>query len=226
MPAPDSASASVSASASSRRRHWIIGLLVTPVVALFGGAWFVMYGWPEQYEREAPPEMLRRIAADNQDAYRVLDVGPVLKPQSRPEDPAEHHSSNSASTGECYPDGLEAMKDEPLDGIYNIQHSWTAVRKDGSGVRGAFGRLERHLTAEGWDVDWSESIDKRNFGVVADKDGYRLSIHWDADFKEVTGLGSSPCARFPDRSQERAYRPTDHYAAPDRQLTPPDLVPS
>lgn len=43
---------------------------------------------------------------------------------------------------------------------------------------------------------------------------------------KVTGLGRSPCARFPDRSQERAYRPADHYEAPDRQLTPSDLVPS
>ncbi|MEU3740059.1 hypothetical protein AB0E78_23695 [Streptomyces sp. NPDC032198] len=219
MPAPEPAST------PSRRRRWIIVLLVTPVVVLFGGAWFVMYGWPERYDREPPPEMLRRIAAHNQDAYRVLNLGPVLKPRSGPDDPAEHRSSNSASTGECYPDGLEAMKDEPLDGVYNVQHGWTAVRKDGSGVRVAFHRLERHLAANGWDVDWSESINKQNFSVIAGKDGYQLSISWDAEFKEVTGLGRSPCARFPDRSQERAYRPADHYEAPDRQLTPPALVP-
>ncbi|MFC9248943.1 hypothetical protein ACFT7S_34400 [Streptomyces sp. NPDC057136] len=215
-----------SAPAPSRRQRRIIVLLVTPLVVLFGGAWYAMYGWPESYGREPPPEMLRRIAAHNQDAYRVLDLGPVLKPRSGPEDPAKHHSSNSASTGECYPDGLEAMEDEPLDGVYNIHHSWTAVRKDGSGVRAAFGRLEHHLAANGWEVDWSESINKQHFGVIASKDGYQLSIDWDADFKEVTGFGRSPCARFPDRSQERAYRPADHYEAPDRQLTPPDLVPS
>ncbi|MFF1694497.1 hypothetical protein ACFVXC_12820 [Streptomyces sp. NPDC058257] len=219
-------SAPESVSVPSRRRRGIIVLLVTPVVVLLCGAWYVMFGWPEQHDREPPPEMLRRIAADNQDAYRVLDLGPVLKPRSGPEDPAEHHSSNSASTGECYPDGLEAMEDEPLDGVYNVRHSWTVVRKDASGVRAAFGRLEDHLAANGWEVDWSESINKRNFGVVARKDGYQLSIHWDADLKEVTGLGSSPCARFPDRSQERAYRSVDQYEAPDRQLTPPALVPS
>lgn len=195
-------------------------------MALLGaGAWFAMYGWPEWYDKEPPPEMLRRIAAQNQDAYRVLNLGPVLKPRSGPEDPAEHHSSNSASTGECYPDGLEAMNDDPLDGVYNIQHGWTAVIKDDSGVRDAFDRLQRHLTEEGWDVEWSESINKQNFGVVADKDDYRLSIRWHSDFKEVTGLGSSPCARFPDRAQERAYRPADHYTDPDRQLIPPDLTP-
>ncbi|MFE6164553.1 hypothetical protein ACFQ7F_37205 [Streptomyces sp. NPDC056486] len=214
------------ASAPNRRRRWIIALLVTPVAALFGGACFLMYGWPEQYDSEPPPEMLRRIAADNQDAYRVLDLGPVLKPRSGPEDPAEHHSHNSASTGECYPDGLEAMEDEPLDGVYNIHHTWTAVRKNDSGVRPAFRRLEDHLAANGWEVDWSESINKQNFSVIADKDGYHLTIHWDSDFKEVTGLGRSPCARFPDPSQERAYRSVDQYEEPDRQLTPPDLVPS
>ncbi|MGW5864857.1 hypothetical protein ACWFRJ_22095 [Streptomyces sp. NPDC055239] len=213
------------ASAPSRRRRGIIVLLVTPLVLLFGGACFLMYGWPDHYDSEPPPEMLRRIAADSQDAYRVLDLGPVLKPRSGPEDPADHHSSNSASTGECYPDGLEAMKDEPLDGVYNIHHVWTAVRKDDSGVRAAFGRLEDQLAAKGWDVDWSESVNKQNFSVLADKDGYHLTISWEADFKEVSGLGRSPCARFPDSSQERAYRPADSYGDPDRQLTPPALVP-
>ena len=214
------------AAAPSRRWRWITVLLVTPVVGLFGGACYVMFGWPEWYDKVPPPEMLRRMAAHDQEAYRVLDLGPVLKSRSGPEDPAEHHSSNSASTGQCYPDGLEAMEDKPLDGVYNIHHSWTVVRKDGSGVRVAFGRLKRHLVANGWEVDWGESINKKNFSVMADKDGYRLSIRWEADFKEVTGLGTSPCARFPDRSQERAYRPADYYGVPDRRLTPPDLVPN
>ncbi|MGW6318089.1 hypothetical protein [Streptomyces sp. NPDC055099] len=217
--------APVSAPATRRRRRRIIALLVTPVALLGAGAWFVMYGWPEWYDKEPPPEMLRRIAAHNQDAYRVLNLGPVLKPRPGPKDSAEHRSSNSASTGECYPDGLEAMEDEPLDGVYNVQHGWTAVIKDDTGVRDAFGRLQRHLAAQGWDVEWGESINKQNFGVIADKYGYRLSIHWDADFREVTGLGSSPCARFPDRTQARAYRPADPYTAPDQQLIPPVLVP-
>lgn len=203
----------------------MIALLLTPVALLGAGACFAMYGWPEWYDKEPPPEMLRRIAAQNQDAYRVLNLGPVLKPRSGPKDPTEHHSSNSASTGECYPDGLEAMNDDPLDGVYNIQHGWTAVIKDESGVRDAFDRLQRHLTAQGWDVDRSESINKKNFSVHAEKDDYRLSIRWEADFKEVTGLGSSPCARFPDRAQERAYRAADPYTEPDQQLIPPDLVP-
>ncbi|WP_159073438.1 hypothetical protein [Streptomyces sp. RTd22] len=215
-----------STSAPSRRGRRITVLLVAPVVALFGGAWYVMYGFPEWYDKVPPPEMLRRMAAHNQEAYRVLDLGPVLKPRSGPGHPTEHRSSNSASTGECYPDGLEAMEDKPLDGIYDILHGWTIVRKDGSGVRAAFGRLKRHLAADGWEVDWGESIDKQDFDVIADKDGYRLSIRWEADLKEITGLGTSPCARFPDRSQERAYRPTDYFGTPERQLTPPDLVPN
>jgi len=218
-------SASEPASAPSHRRRGIIALLVTPLVMLFGGAWYVMYGWPESYDKEPPPEMLRRIAAHNQEAYRVLDLGPVLKPRSAPEDPREHHSSNSASTGECYPDGLEAMKDEPLDGVYNVHHSWTSVRKDDSGVRAAFDRLERHLAADGWEVDRGESINKQNFSLLADKDDYHLTISWEGDFKEVTGMGRSPCARYPDRSQERAYHSADPYETPDRQLAPPALVP-
>ncbi|MFD9504196.1 hypothetical protein [Streptomyces sp. NPDC060035] len=63
------------------------------------------------------------------------------------------------------------MEDEPLDGVYNVHHSWTAVRKDGSGVRVAFGRLTHHLAANGWEVDWSESINKQNFSVIVGKDG-------------------------------------------------------
>jgi len=213
------------ASAPSRRGRWITVLLLTPVLMLFGGAWFVMYGFPEWYDKVPPPEMLRRMAAHNQDAYRVLDLGPVLKPRSGPEDPAEHHSSNSASTGECYPDGLEAMEDEPLDGVYNIHHIWTVARKDGSGVRAAFDRLKHHLTANGWEVDWGESVNKQNFSVIADKDGYRLSIRWESDSHEVVSLGTSPCARFPDRAQERAYRPAGYWETPNRRLTPPALVP-
>lgn len=151
-----------SASAPSRRGRRITVLLVAPVVALFGGAWYVMYGLPEWYDEVPPPEMLRRMAAHNQEAYRVLDLGPVLKPRSGPGHPTEHRSSNSASTGECYPDGLEAMEDKPLDGVYDILHGWTIVRKDGSGVRAAFGRLKRHLAADGWEVDWGESIDKQD----------------------------------------------------------------
>jgi hypothetical protein len=212
-------------SAPGRRGRWIAALVLTPVMLLMAGGCYVMYGWPEWYDKVPPPEMVERTAVHTQDAYRVLDLGPVLKPRSGPEDPRDHHDSNSASTGECYPDGLEAMEDEPLDGVYNVGHGWTVIRKDSTGVRAAFNRLADHLRAEGWDVEWGESINKRNFGVTARKDDYRLSIHWEADFKEVSGSGTSPCARFPSQSQERDYKPGDFGADSPRSLTPPTLVP-
>ncbi|UQT60791.1 hypothetical protein M4V62_40180 [Streptomyces durmitorensis] len=57
-----------------------------------------------------------------------------------------------------------------------------------------------------WEVDLSESIDKRSFSVIAGKDDYQLTVSWDATLKKVSGLGLSPCARFPDRAQEESRR--------------------
>ncbi|MFI6093563.1 hypothetical protein [Streptomyces sp. NPDC051218] len=49
----------------------------------------------------------------------------------------------------------------------------------------------------------SESIDKRSFSVIAGKDDYQLTVSWDATLTKVSGLGLSPCARFPDRARKR-----------------------
>ncbi len=225
-PTDTSTSAPTPTPAAGRRGRWIAALLVTPVVLLVVGGWYLMYGWPESYDKAPPPEMLKRIAADNQEAFRVLDLGTALTPRPGPEDPRDHHDSNSASTDVCYPaDGLEQMDDKPVDGVYRVNHGWTVVRKDGTGVRAAFVRLKDHLAEKGWEVDWSESINKQNFSVIARKDDYQLSVSWEADFKEVSSLGTSPCTRYPSTSQERAYRSGEFGESSDRPLTPPTLVP-
>ncbi|MEV6758439.1 hypothetical protein [Streptomyces sp. NPDC051214] len=65
-----------------------------------------------------------------------------------------------------------------------------------------------------WEVDLSETIDKRSFSVIAGKDDCQLAVCWDATLKKVSGLGLSSCGRFPDRAARGEPSP------PSRGISP------
>ncbi|WP_405616477.1 hypothetical protein OG292_23590 [Streptomyces sp. NBC_01511] len=188
------------------------GLLVAvPVLVALGflTTFAVQRGTPEDYERVDPQAMMTRIGDVSQEAYEVLGFERTVPPGwVDPADPsASETGSNTADSALCYPDGLESMADEPVDGAYSLSHKWSLGGVAESEASSALKRLHGHLKEEGWDIDSYENGPEAasGLGLRASRNGpsddggdIRLVFDW-RDHQEVFEGGvHAPCAYAPE----------------------------
>ncbi|MET9557370.1 hypothetical protein [Streptomyces sp. NPDC006645] len=125
------------------------GLLVAvPVLVVLGFlvTYGVQRGTPEEYERVGRDTMTSRMGAILQETYDVLGVDG----DTRPAGPGDSL---------CYPDGLESIADEPVEGAYSLSDGWETDGVTGAEAGPALKRLHRYLGDEGWDIDTYERFD-------------------------------------------------------------------
>ncbi|WP_405798065.1 hypothetical protein [Streptomyces sp. NBC_01506] len=178
------------------------GLLVAvPVLVVLGFliTYAVQRGTPEEYERVDPQAMMTRIGDVSQEAYDVLGF--------------EHDIRSEAGSGFCYPDGLESIADEPVDGAYALSQDWSVDGVKESEAASALERLHGHLKDEGWDIDSYENgadgagaagaamgleLRASRGGPSDDGGDIRLVFDW-RDYQErFEGSVHAPCAYDPE----------------------------
>ncbi|MEU0695832.1 hypothetical protein ABZ349_17825 [Streptomyces niveus] len=170
-------------------------LVAVPVLLILGFlvTYSVQRGTPEDYERVAPQAMMTRIGDVSQESYEVLGFETAV--------------GSNASSDFCYPDGLESMADEPVDGAYSLSHRWSVDGVSESGAASALKRLHRHLKDEGWDIDSYENDADAVYGLELrasrggpsdDGGDIRAVFEWrDYDGRFEGGV-HAPCAYDPD----------------------------
>ncbi|MEC4016555.1 hypothetical protein [Streptomyces sp. H27-D2] len=153
----------------------------------------------EGYPQVTPAAMARRVGTYSQDAYSAMGAGPTLRPGSSS---GYEDDENILNANACYPDGLESMADQPVDGAYSLRHSWSAGGARRGDAVAALRRLSDHFQRTGWDVtEYDQGKDGRFWSVRAERSGeygdYSAAYSWEPRTKNFSGGVGGPCAMDP-----------------------------
>lgn len=185
-------------------------LLVLVVLVTYG----VQRATPEDYPKVAPQTMADRTTARSQDAYDVLGFGATLPPGE----------FNSLSAGHCYPDGLESVADESVDGAYALSHKWKLDGVPESDALPALRALRDRLKEEGWRiVSFDESPGGGDWTLRTERDGDGRQVYtWYRDGGRFHGGAHAECAYDPTQAASEYSLVSDVTAG----VHPPALRPA
>lgn len=176
-------------------------LVAVPVLLVLGFlvTYSVQRGTPEDYERVAPQAMMTRIGEMSRESYGVLGFGTA--------------AGSDASGDLCYPDGLESMADEPVDGAYALSHHWSVEGVTRTAAVAALKRLHGRLEDEGWHIDsyadgdggaggagaaYGPELRASREGPSDDGGDIRAVFEWRDHEGRFEGGVHAPCAYDPD----------------------------
>ncbi|MEV4329788.1 hypothetical protein AB0K02_04485 [Streptomyces sp. NPDC049597] len=159
---------------------FVLGLLVT---------YWVQSATPEDYPRVAPREMADRAASRSQEAYEVAGFDTVL--------PAGRY--NGFGSDSCYPGGLEAIADTPVENAYALSHSWQLDDVPREEALAALARLRDRLEADGWDITSYERQQASEDWILRTErgDGERQVYEWMSEGGRFSGGVYMECAYDP-----------------------------
>jgi hypothetical protein len=165
-------------------------LLAIPLLLL--GTLIVTYAveraTPEDYPTASRHKTSARIDGNARAAYEAagFDRSPTKEP---------------VGDDACYPDGLEGMADEPVEGAYELALSWSMTKVPRDQALPALRDIRERFTARGWEI-----IEDERFATVGgsggrvlriERDGDQQSFYWYAHDNSFEATSRSACAYKP-----------------------------
>ncbi|NBE56300.1 hypothetical protein [Streptomyces boluensis] len=188
-------------------------LIVLGVIVTFGA----QQATAEDYPTTAPEQAAEALTAESQELYRTTRFDLTLPPGV---EDLGVSTENTLSADYCYPDGLESLADESVDGAYSLHHSWGVPDVPKDRALPALRRLRDRLKADGWNItDYGRNAPATEWELRATKDDRRTSFSWRPEYGYFDGGIGTACAYDP------AWKEGD-FGVPGEDLTPPELRPA